>query len=490
MENLYEQFFAAMNNIASRNVESAKIDQTIQAEIASIVNIDVGEYKVKYESNIFSAFVLDPTVTYKVGEQVYILVPQGDFSAKKIILGRSKYENQLTYGDKQAATNFFKPHGPNWLEKWYNLGSTIDHTPLGIVATEYREDANGVVINNIPSIVHPTANWEDYGWLRQFPVPDDLNPLGNGKTKFPTNFMAPADIDYQEQEYRRYAKSYEWIIIKADFKTAFIQQHDAGEYGLLVKCIVENPLYLPTDHPQYDATQPQYNQVEFRLQFKDFVGAPYAFVNSVPQSAAFQVAPGVLKGLYSVSLYQDGGFNADMTGITLDSYGTPIPSNPNYSSNNIFVENIDIRFAEKINLTDQLYWTKIDMPYGDSLSVLDHQSIDVVGHLYYGYYTELTDVTTCTFKWFRRAAEIMQGLDNYDNDAGPGWMPIDPGDTNYSINFNRLTVNQSGVPWMWKYKMVVIYGEKTEDGYQKKTAVLSEEFEVYNRDSTYDLSLR
>jgi phage baseplate assembly protein gpV len=62
-----------------------------------LYNVEIGEYKVEYQANTFSAFSLDPTIVYSKNEQVYVLVPQGDFSAKKIILGISKYKNTTSY---------------------------------------------------------------------------------------------------------------------------------------------------------------------------------------------------------------------------------------------------------------------------------------------------------------------------------------------------------------------------------------------------------
>jgi hypothetical protein len=116
---LVENFFGAINTISQANVDAAKRDETIDCEIQSVVNIDIGEYKVEYQGNIFSAEAADPTVTYQKGDKVYVLVPGGDYSRKKIILGSSAYKNNTTYGDLSDMTNFYIIKGPNWLESWY-----------------------------------------------------------------------------------------------------------------------------------------------------------------------------------------------------------------------------------------------------------------------------------------------------------------------------------------------------------------------------------
>ncbi len=100
MSKLVEDFFNAVNTISKDNVAAAKNDATIDASIKSVVNIDIGQYKVEYQGNVFDAYSSDPLSTYDAGEQVYVLVPQGDFSKRKVILGRSEYKNNSTFEDQ------------------------------------------------------------------------------------------------------------------------------------------------------------------------------------------------------------------------------------------------------------------------------------------------------------------------------------------------------------------------------------------------------
>lgn len=87
MSKLVQDFFDAVNTIAKDEVSAAKNDATVDAEIKSVVNIDIGQYKVAYQGNVFDAYSSDPLSTYDVGEQVYVLVPQGDFLSEKSSLG-------------------------------------------------------------------------------------------------------------------------------------------------------------------------------------------------------------------------------------------------------------------------------------------------------------------------------------------------------------------------------------------------------------------
>jgi hypothetical protein len=70
-------------------------------------------------------------------------------------------------------------------------------------------------------------------------------------------------------------------------------------------------------------------------------------------------------------------------------------TNPNYSTNNIFAEEIDIRFANKINLTDNLYYCYIETPLGNQVYAASDTavpprptgrgSVDLIAHLKYGF---------------------------------------------------------------------------------------------------------
>jgi hypothetical protein len=119
MSKLVQDFFDAVNTIAKDEVNASRNDSTIDGEIKSVVNVDIGQYKVEYQGNVFDAYSSDPLSVYKVGEQVYVLVPQGDFSKRKVILGRSDYKNNSTFQDRQDMTNFYIQKGPNWITDWY-----------------------------------------------------------------------------------------------------------------------------------------------------------------------------------------------------------------------------------------------------------------------------------------------------------------------------------------------------------------------------------
>jgi len=77
----------AMEIVAEKYVNEAGYDKTIQATVFELINKSLGEYKIKYQDSYFSAFSADTDIEYAEGTSVYILIPQGDMSKDKTILG-------------------------------------------------------------------------------------------------------------------------------------------------------------------------------------------------------------------------------------------------------------------------------------------------------------------------------------------------------------------------------------------------------------------
>lgn len=467
-----------------------------------MANVDIGEYRVTYQGNVFSAFSTDPLVVYKKGEQVYVLVPQGDFSGKKIILGRSAYENNMSYADQQAMTNIYIDKGPNWLTDWYQL----DHQPLQICACPassvgfLKHDDNG-------------ANYKDVGFMRY--RPDQANRAQ--AVRYPTGYMTDEELLYGDTAMQEYAATYSYIKIAANFRTQFVNTHTIGKYSLVVELLVDNPRYDPDkDSPTYAPNEPQYIANTFELGFKDFNGTPYSFIVESPQKAYFPVEPKTIKGLSRIYLTQDGAFAADIKPVFNEKGQIEYKiDNAIYDTNNIFCDDIEIKFAEKINLTDGLFYCYIESPYGTTVYDPDkgagrpvgRGSVDLIAHLIYGYEEILTE-ENCRVYWFRRRCDqTYETPTEEDRDdwnmtwvdyAGPGWIPIEHLMDNdflgedahhYDVNFDTLTVYQAAVPWQWEYKAVVVYTGQTANGSISGSNILFATEFVTNLDSDYNLVL-
>lgn len=542
--NLVENFFGAINTISQANVNAAQRDVTIDAEIQSVVNIDIGEYKVSYQGNIFSATAADSTVTYQKGDKVYVLVPGGDYSKKKIILGSSAYKNNTTYSDLSDMTNFYIIKGPNWLDQWYKPVQL----PLEICACEDRYKTS----------LLKDAHFQDYGFLREPPSPREGYPT----VDYPTTFMTDEQLAEADEQLARYSATYDSIMISATFRTEFASTHTKGEYRLRVQCITDNPKYITDpahpdfktsmgeewlklnkkyeeyvasidqqkyeDDPAYAAevdakklemqvardnksAQKKYQLLNFDLGFKQFSGAPYAFVADTPQKGYFSTK-NAIKGLYSISLWQDGQMIADIIPTYLsDGTITYDAQNSVRDRNNIFCDNIDIRFAQKVNLTDTLFYAWIETPYGDTVYDANavegrptgRASVDLIAHLQHGLQDLVeTSPEAIEVHWFRKKADVTsttptnEEVDKHNNTwfdyGGPGWYPIEKlieeGDLNYAVDFNVLTVRKEAVPYRWTYKAVIVYRDMSTSA-ESEINRSEVEQDVIRLDSQYDLKV-
>lgn len=506
-----EAFYDAINNIAQQQVQASPSDLTIDAELVYISDITVGKYKVEYQGNTFTAFSTDPTVTYKVGERVYVLVPQGDFSSKKVILGRSAYNNNLTHGDIQDMTNFYIDQGPNWVDK---NQKTYDLT-RGMVEDDWTNEDPAKISNRLQlcvipeedksQLTHLPANYCDEGF-RRFPVPA-AEQAQNTKNRYPKSYMSEKELEVVDTSFRNYAKRYSWLKIKADFLTQFNAVHNSGEYRLKVIFLADNPKYAEEGTEKYSKNGPQekYIFVTFYLGFKEFNGSQYSQVVPTPQKGYYQINPGELKGLYSVQLEQDGKFVCDYMQHYDENTGDLqwLPENKVTDTNNVFVSNIDIRFCKKINLMDTLYYVWIEQPLGEAVYDPDDQgnsgrdSVLLVPHMAYGQQEVSKD---CRFIWYREDLTIPNehepNKDDRDDDGktyfdygGPGWRPIEhfieDEHDGYKLNEDgSLRVYKSEVPWQWRFKLVGIYSTDDKNTYGEDIAF------VKNRDSKYDLDIQ
>ena len=100
MSEVSDQLFQAIDTLIENKISDLQYDKTVQGTIYSVINLDAGEYKVRYNGNIFSAYAIDPQDTYKKKDKVYVIIPEGDFSNRKVITGlatsQSLRQNQLS----------------------------------------------------------------------------------------------------------------------------------------------------------------------------------------------------------------------------------------------------------------------------------------------------------------------------------------------------------------------------------------------------------
>ena len=110
--NLEETILQAVDIVASKKIASAGYDKTIQATIVSCVDATIGKYKVKYQDGFFFAYSANMDTSYSDGSTVFILVPGGDMSRDKTILGTTK-KLGINYVTVAEGDQMYTPIGSN-----------------------------------------------------------------------------------------------------------------------------------------------------------------------------------------------------------------------------------------------------------------------------------------------------------------------------------------------------------------------------------------
>lgn len=110
MSNLADNLYKVISDEANNQLSQYQADKTISGEIFSIVDAAKGEYKVRYQDGVWSAFSQGKT-KYKIGDNVLVKIPLGDFSKTKYIEGYT-YNSDIDTGND--ASQIEESFSPDW----------------------------------------------------------------------------------------------------------------------------------------------------------------------------------------------------------------------------------------------------------------------------------------------------------------------------------------------------------------------------------------
>ena len=211
---LQETILRAMDAVVTQRNNELKLDKTITAIIKKNVGVRNNRaiYEVEYEGGRLVATAQNSTDSYIPNTSVYVLVPQGNFSNEKIIIGRaSTISTDRSSSVVAAAANSYSIIGANLIE------STSDEKIKNI---EYGLHSFHDHITE--SFGHPSDH--------RFQVLYDINS-GTNRIKFNDNRL---NI-YKDQTTA--------LMLKADFQTNLdIEQRrqSNARYGLLFNFSFDN----------------------------------------------------------------------------------------------------------------------------------------------------------------------------------------------------------------------------------------------------------
>ncbi len=134
-----ENAASALAQLIQTKLETVGYDKTLVYTITDDSNKEKGYYQVSDGDIKFDAYTDD--TSYKKDNQVYVMIPQGDFSAKKIIIGRY-VENE----DKNKGVNYISPKD-RFIPIYQNIIDVEENEKYQIIASEAESGRSYKIIS-------------------------------------------------------------------------------------------------------------------------------------------------------------------------------------------------------------------------------------------------------------------------------------------------------------------------------------------------------
>lgn len=221
--------FNAIDIIVDRAIAKAGYDKTVTAFIVDCVNENLGKYKVRYQDSIYEATSDNTMTKYAKNTEIYLLIPEGDFSKRKKILGTvdalgADYINEVEK-----------------YEKYEDIGINVINTKEEIGLCSYDPDSELVLYQ--------------YG--------------DNENNK----------LSVDNKSLKEYILQGSFLSIGAQFKTELdLPQRSYGNYGLIFNLLFNDEALK----------QPVIKQ--YVLDIDNMEGQPYNFPSFTSQQIAFEIA--------------------------------------------------------------------------------------------------------------------------------------------------------------------------------------------------------
>lgn len=336
MSDLKESLFEAIRVIAQAEDSKLTFTKTIEATIFDNSQAPDGIYQVQYQDGVFPAYTdADNKVTYNVGDAVLVLIPDGDFSKQKRILGKKSQIGGSDSVSTSTSLDRIDWIGPDW-SIWLDYNKQDPFVGKGLIAGGEQE-----------SLV-----------------------LFDGFTQEDTT---------DEIIFKRYFNACHAFLIKCNFRTDFpqdtITEYYGGNYGLRLTFQKDNTEYV------------------FILDLDNMNGDPYNYKDPATQYILYQYDNEALAGatITKIELFQEN-FNvtpqdhADIFATNLNlSFVQEIEDLGNGYSMNIITPQGNVVSAQEITLQPQLKLDGQEISYDTAMWFIEDMSIKVGNENYSPY---------------------------------------------------------------------------------------------------------
>lgn len=422
MSDIGKSLISAMQQIVDKTIERTPTDVTITATIKRLVEAARNKYEISYGGGIAYAYS-DNGTSYIEGQAVYVLVPQGDYTNKKIILGKAQEEyGDDTLADDLTAMNIgYNSIGGNLLEK--NENSTAIELDAG-----KKQDI--VFLYGSETFIK--------------------NEFGDKKLNAPYTL----DLDSISNS----IKLADYLMITMDINTALdasLRKSVTGKYGLRVAVIYNDPLGKEEVTKFYSLTD------------KDMFGNPMKYEQGSTQHIIFPIEKENFIRIEYIYAYCEDFVEEDLEN----------------SVSKIYFKNIQLQLLTPITSKNGDYYLQLKMPKGNTFKIKTAseensppEETDILEIVSSTYYKKNSISDSCDHYWGIEDFSIDYNSKGYSKFLGNGWKLLTTSNTSSLKVFRK-----DNTAYQNNYICVSVYNDNGTN------IVLRETFSIFNDDNKIDI---
>ena len=259
----------AIDYLVNNRIDKINKDVTLTATIKKCTNSLTGEYQINYNGGFLTAYAQEDT-SYSDNQLVYVLVPENDWSKRKLIIGKASQvteDNNITF--------------------------------VSSLVGDYNMIGQNTVVDNdgvLPKGLHSYLSSE---YILLYQRSDKEHSI----------------LTFNENEFSNYIKDAEALLIEASFMTRLPRAHRLaknGKYGIQFVLAFKNQ-----DRPE------ETKYVSYALDSNNMTGNPFLYNSYTDQYAIFPIDTANYLYVDSIMIWSEG-FVTESDTVQADFWGADI----------------------------------------------------------------------------------------------------------------------------------------------------------------------
>lgn len=429
MNTTSESLLQAIQLVSEKTNSRLQFDKTIRATIKEVQDIPSGQYRVENESGEFTAYSQNISHVFAVGDIVYVKIPQGDYSNKKIIEGLEEGSDISGL----AAISKLQRYSTNIFQELFS----------GTHATGELAAAN-------PGTIEDARKYHYYYGLLDSngEIPDRIQSYYNYDNK------EVISNSYNFNIFKSYMKKYTNLEITLEAFTRFNFSAKKGNYGVIINL-------WPSKKPE-ETNDPLPITQTFSA-IEHFNGNIYGFTQKAFQNLVIQYVQGDYDAI-TIDYFEDD-FEFEDQGT--DKYDPSL---------NIELSNLSMYFVSKNEeIPYNIEIKRQSEKYSESANGEgEYQEIVLTPTLFYG--ATPIENSKVDWKWYIYKKDGVENTNYvyYNKTLGRDWVYIEDGEESSQFKIERdettkevkfiATIHKSDTEFWFKkiLKVVATYNETSE----------------------------